>query len=161
MTTWFYWQKTITSRWAPVKSDRAPSKPHGGWHGEVKGLVELAPDQEDWPLTKLMSFYPLDEPAPDEVSATEAPRKTMAELAAEISEAETRYCFNTIRHVKSGGEYVITGAHFREHDMALSVEYSPVDEDGYHKVYFSRSIDEMAFGTRFVFTGGIARGAME
>lgn len=138
MSTWFYWQKTITSKWAPVKSDRPPGKSsYGGWRGETKGLIELPADQEDWSLTKLMSFYPLDEPPtgvtvdpaptpPPVPPAAEAPRRTLQDLAEETREAEDKWLMSTITHVKSGDLYMIVGIHHREHDMALSVEYSPI-----------------------------------
>lgn len=80
-----------------------------------------------------------------------APRKTLEELAAEIAEAYRKYACSKVQHVKTGGIYMIVGAHFREHDMALCLEYSP---DANPKVFFSRSIEEMDFGTRFVFIGG-------
>lgn len=82
-------------------------------------------------------------------------RKTLEELAAETHAAEERYCFSQILHVKSGNDYVITGVHHREHDMALSIEYSPLGKH-YMQVYFSRSLEEMDFGNRFVFVGGVA-----
>lgn len=79
-------------------------------------------------------------------------RKTLEQLTAEIS-AHDHWIGADVEHLKSGGQYRITGLHFREHDMALSVEYRPIGS----QVKFSRSIEEMDFGNRFVFVGGTVR----
>lgn len=52
-----------------------------------------------------------------------------------------------IRHVKSGGDYEITGMHFREHDMVLCFSYC---RDG-SEVEFSRPIGEIIDPKRFSF----------
>ena len=83
-------------------------------------------------------------------------RKTLDQLADELLAASDRYHGARIHHVKSGGEYSIVGVHFRESDMAICVEYTPVRSQFYNRVKFARSIDEMGFGIRFVFCGGIA-----
>lgn len=80
-------------------------------------------------------------------------RKTYEQLAAELS-AVTHYIDSVVQHVKSGDQYRIVGVHFREHDMALSVEYTPMRSPFHRHVKFARSIEEMDFGTRFVFVGG-------
>ncbi len=82
-------------------------------------------------------------------------RKTLDQLAEELEAASDRYHGARIHHVKSGAEYSIVGVHFREHDMAICVEYTPVRSEFYNRVKFARSIDEMGFGIRFVFCGGI------
>lgn len=80
-------------------------------------------------------------------------RKSLEQLAAEIHE-HAHWLESVIQHVKSGDQYRIVGLHFREHDMALSVEYTPMRSPFHRTVKFARSIQEMDFGNRFVFVGG-------
>ena len=96
----------------------------------------------------------------------EPERKTLDQLADELDAASKQWHNAEIQHVKSGGRYRIVGFHFRESDMALCVEYCPLDglkEIGFHpaagtictvRVKFARSVSEMAFGSRFIFCGG-------
>lgn len=79
--------------------------------------------------------------------------KTLGQLAEELEAASDRYHNMQIVHPKSGGHYRIIGVHFRESDMALCVEYTPIRSEFYNRVKFARSIDEMAFGTRFILQG--------
>lgn len=81
-------------------------------------------------------------------------RKTLDQLADELEAASDRWHNSTIRHVKSGGDYRIVGVHFRESDTALCVEYTPIRSTFHNRVKFARSVEEMDFGTKFVFTGG-------
>ncbi|QTG12377.1 hypothetical protein G6M86_03575 [Agrobacterium tumefaciens] len=83
-------------------------------------------------------------------------RKTLEQLAAEIS-AHEDWIESVIQHVKSGDQYRVVGVHFREHDMALSVEYTPMKSPFHRHVKFARSIEEMDFGNRFVFVGGVVK----
>lgn len=85
-------------------------------------------------------------------------RKTLDQLAEELLEASNRYHGNEIEHIKSSARYRIVGVHFRESDMALCVEYTPIRSPFYNLVKFARSVEEMDFGTRFVFIGGFVRG---
>lgn len=94
------------------------------------------------------------------------PRKKLDELAAELERAAHAWHNLDILHVKSRTKYRIVGFHFRESDMALCVEYCPsadLVEVGHHpeggaiskaRVKFARSVEEMGFGSRFVFAGG-------
>lgn len=84
-------------------------------------------------------------------------RKTYDQLADELEAASDRYHGSEIRHVKSGGRYRIVGVHHRESDMAVCVEYTPIGSAFHNRVKFARSIEEMGFGTRFVFVGGILK----
>lgn len=88
-------------------------------------------------------------------------RKTLDQLAEELEAASDRYQMREVRHVKSGVRYRIIGVHFREHDMALCVEYTPMRSPFYNRVKFARSIEEMDFGTRFLFCGGHVSGNSE
>ncbi|WP_233713844.1 BRCT domain-containing protein [Aquamicrobium zhengzhouense] len=81
-------------------------------------------------------------------------RKTYDQLADELQAASDRYHGSEIQHVKSGGRYRIVGVHHRESDMAVCVEYTPIGSTFHNRVKFARSIEEMAFGTRFTFVGG-------
>ena len=92
-------------------------------------------------------------------------RKSYDDLAAILKEANERWIGQTIQHVKSGGLYDIVGAHFRESDMAVCIVYCPAEYRGTagtyamvkvntSKVKFARSVEEMGFGSRFVFVGG-------
>jgi hypothetical protein len=83
-------------------------------------------------------------------------RKTLEQLAAELS-SHGHMLESVVQHVKSGDQYRIVGIHFREHDMALSVEYTPMRSPFHRHVKFARSIEEMDFGKRFVFVGGVVR----
>ena len=83
-------------------------------------------------------------------------RKTLDQLAEEMEVVSDRYHGARIHHVKTGAEYSIVGVHFRESDMAICVEYTPIRSEFYNRVKFARSIDEMGFGIRFVFCGGIS-----
>ena len=88
-------------------------------------------------------------------------RKTLDQLAEELEAAHQKYGGERIIHVKSGSLYRIVGFHFRESDMALCVEYTPRKSDFYNRVKFARSIEEMDFGTRFVFGVSITLGNSE
>ena len=88
-------------------------------------------------------------------------RKTLDQLAEELDSASDRYQMREVQHVKSGVRYRIIGLHFREHDMALCVEYTPMRSPFYNRVKFARSIEEMDFGTRFLFCGGHVSGNSE
>lgn len=88
-------------------------------------------------------------------------RKTLDQLAEELEAMTVRMRGNTVRHVKSGALYSITGVYFRESDMAMSVQYTPYDSRFYGRVIFGRTIEEMAFGTRFTFEGGHVSGNSE
>lgn len=79
-----------------------------------------------------------------------AERKSRAELAVELRDAELKYHAQRIAHVRSGEFYRIIGVQFRESDMALEVTYSPLGEF-YGQVRFARSVEQMEFGKRFVF----------
>ena len=83
-------------------------------------------------------------------------RKTLCQLADELDHTSQRLHGSMIHHVKSGEDYRIVGVHFRESDMAICVEYTPIGEF-YNQVKFARSIEEMEFGTRFVFKVGIVK----
>lgn len=83
-------------------------------------------------------------------------RKTLDQLADEMEAASRRYHGSAIHHVESGSNYRIVGFHFRESDMALCVEYTPIPRRRRNCV-FARSIEEMDFGTRFVFDGGLLK----
>lgn len=105
--------------------------------------------------------------------AAEPERKSLDQLADELSDTWNRWHGSVIQHVKSGGRYKIVGMHFRESDMALCVEYCPEEDEqliGTHRaagkifasrVKFARSVEDMNFGTRFVFVGGHAHGNAE
>lgn len=84
-------------------------------------------------------------------------RKTLDQLADEMEAASRRYHGSAIHHVESGCNYRIVGVHFRESDMALCVEYTPIRSAMHNRVKFARSIEEMDFGTRFVFDGGLLK----
>lgn len=76
-------------------------------------------------------------------------RKSLADLAVELRNAELEYHGQRILHVKSGEYYRIAGVQFRESDMAIEVTYSPQGEF-YGQVRFARTVEEMDFGKRFV-----------
>lgn len=76
-------------------------------------------------------------------------RKSLADLAVELRDAELKYHAQRIAHVRSGEFYRITGVQFRESDMAIEVTYSPLGEF-YGQVRFARTVEEMDFGKRFV-----------
>lgn len=78
-------------------------------------------------------------------------RKTLDQLATEIESCKFHNAM--IQHVKNGDKYRIVDVYHRESDMALSVLYSPIG-DFFGRVKFGRSVEEMDFGTRFVFIGG-------
>lgn len=79
-------------------------------------------------------------------------RKSLEELA-QILKLASPHVGSTIFHKKSGTSYLIIGVHFRESDMAVCYVYTPFKSEFSGKVRFSRSISEMDFGTRFIFTG--------
>lgn len=78
-------------------------------------------------------------------------RKTLDQLADELLAASDRYHHARVRQVETGEEYRIVGVHFRESDMAICVEYTPIRSRFCNCVKFARSIGEMEFGTKFVF----------
>lgn len=88
-------------------------------------------------------------------------RKSLDQLAEELEVACDTWIHRDIRHVKSGAQYRIVGLHFRESDMALCVEYTPVRSTFFNRVKFARSIDEMEFGSRFVFPHVLATEAVK
>jgi len=77
-------------------------------------------------------------------------RKSLADLAVELAEAGAKYGDQRILHIKSGDYYRIIGVQFRESDMALELTYTPTGEF-YGQVRFSRTVDEMDIGKRFIF----------
>lgn len=85
----------------------------------------------------------------------EPERKTLDELAEELWDASQRYHGAAIQHVKSGSDYRIVGVHHRESDMAICIEYTPIRSTFHNRVKFARSIEEMDFGNRFIFAGGL------
>ena len=58
--TYFYWQKTVTGKWSPVKSPDKPSKgnAHGGWKGKFTDPIELTDPEAGFDLESLAHFYP-------------------------------------------------------------------------------------------------------
>jgi hypothetical protein len=57
----FYYTKTITSRWAPVKTSDKPSPKtaDGCQKRPMSRIVELSPAQYDLPLERLSKIYPV------------------------------------------------------------------------------------------------------
>lgn len=76
-------------------------------------------------------------------------RKSLADLSVELRKAERDYQGRRILHVKSAEYYRIIGVQFRESDMSIEVNYSPIGEF-FGAVRFSRTVEEMDFGKRFV-----------
>lgn len=81
--------------------------------------------------------------------------KTLDQLAEELEAASDRYHNMLIKHQKSDGLYRIIGVHFRESDMAVCVEYTPIRSEFYNRVKFARSVEEMDFGNRFILSEGL------
>ena len=77
-------------------------------------------------------------------------RKSLADLAVMLADAERAYLGKRVLHVKSAEYYRITGLQFRESDMSIEVTYSPQGEF-YGTVRFARTLAEMDFGRRFIF----------
>lgn len=76
-------------------------------------------------------------------------RKSLADLAVELAEAQLAYQGERILHVKSAEYYRIIDVQFRESDMSIEVTYSPMGEF-FGQVRFARTVEEMDFGKRFV-----------
>lgn len=162
---YFYWQKTITGLWTPVLSEDRPTvKGAGGLRPKFAGVVELNDSEKAMRLSDLALRYPdPDTPtadavvdAPDgpkptplntEVSVVEPPKMTEEELLVKL-EAIPHWLWQNslILHVKSGHLYWVTGAHFREHDMVLCIEYAMHDNT---RIKFSRPLTEMIDGRFF------------
>lgn len=84
-----------------------------------------------------------------------ATKRSLEELAAELLAASNRWHGAKLRHIKSGKIYRVVGVHFRESDMLICLEYTPLGSEFYNRVKFARSIGEMAFGTRFTCLGNV------
>lgn len=78
-------------------------------------------------------------------------RTPLEQLATDLEATSCLYHGRKIRHVATGGLYRIVGVHYRESDMALCVEYTPLRSGFYNRVKFARSVPEMNFWERFVF----------
>lgn len=80
-------------------------------------------------------------------------KRPVQELRDELS-AYQKHIGSRVKHIASGGRYDIISVHFRESDMAVCFEYSPVGDE---LVRFSRPVSEMLLDGRFVFIGGVLR----
>lgn len=61
MTMYFYYTKTTTSRWSPVKSVEKPSlkRSDGSQSRPFTQIVKLPPTHVDLPLYRLRTLYPV------------------------------------------------------------------------------------------------------
>lgn len=84
---WFWYERTFTGHWSPVKSPTAPGKRLGGYTPRIVGTVALPPDEWADDLHALARRYPAppEEPAPAPVPPPPPP-PTPDAIATEVAD---------------------------------------------------------------------------
>lgn len=84
---WFWYERTLTGHWSPVKSPDAPGKRLGGYTPRIVGTVALPPDEWADDLHALARRYPAPpaEPAPAPVPPPPPP-PTPDAIATEVAD---------------------------------------------------------------------------
>lgn len=84
---YFWYERTLTGHWSPVKSPTPPGKRLGGYTPRIVGTVALPPDEWADDLHALARRYPAppEEPAPAPVPPPK-PDPTPDAIATEVAD---------------------------------------------------------------------------